>query len=309
MGSFRLLHVSDLHFYAQAAQADPVHVLLAKPDLAFNQLVGAVAKLFGWHHPQLADAVAEYVFSHSTSDYFDAIVLTGDLATTGRPDDLHAAHEFVSEPMYGSWRNRRNQSALSSAGVPVFLLPGNHDRYQSVLGAPGGANSANVFRRYWRQGPLPDRLILEDQEDNERLAIIAADFSLASSSDARPPILGQLGKGRVYQDRLNSLKRQTLDVRRTYHNVAIVWAVHFPPVLPDGYSELTLIDGENLIDSAIDCGVRYILAGHVHARLRYLRGGDRVGTICAASATAASGENTTNFIALILLYARHKSSN
>jgi hypothetical protein len=71
------------------------------------------------------------------------IVLTGDMAVTGKQDDLDEAHGFIDDaPAPGSYLTAHpdNKPTIAFAKSLVELLPGNNDRYLSKrwFYRPGG---------------------------------------------------------------------------------------------------------------------------------------------------------------------------
>ena len=145
MVTFRLLHASDFH-------------LAETPYKAGTTTAGWVAKFKPkklsrpWlqisHDPHVLRAFA--VFAHGIAHEIDALIVTGDLSTTGRRVDLHAAKAFLTDPAVGA-------TPLTSEGEPTLsaygkrnrldVLPGNHDRYRSAarLYRPGGTVFDSVF--------------------------------------------------------------------------------------------------------------------------------------------------------------------
>jgi len=207
---------------------------------------------------------------HNKKSSLDAIVITGDIATTGLDYDLERALQFIEgKPDAQDVRVSFGFPTISGAGLPIFLLPGNHDRYKLLLRrlgyAPGSRKFHQMFSRYW-QGDVKTNVIVKD-----RLAvgIIAADFSLRKWRDAEWPdvVVNSYSQGRVYSDILDELVDAT-DTFRADHagadGIFIIWAVHFPPLSTKTESYMRLVDGEQVVASANDCGVSLILSGHTH---------------------------------------------
>jgi hypothetical protein len=53
---------------------------------------------------------------------------------------------------------------------------------------------------------------------------------------------------------------------------------------------LALMNEDALITAAIECGVRYVLAGHIHRKERYSIGRGNLEVLCAASSIAVSND-------------------
>lgn len=230
----------------------------------------ALRKLFGRslvfpasYDPDLAEAVAE--FAYARRDIYDLILLTGDIATTGLDDDLAPAFEFVDKAAVQYWLTADRKPSLQGTGRQVFLLPGNHDRYDDNIATAGGLRFDVMFQRYWRTtNQRVQRIVIRKKSDGQRLALIAADFSLARSRDAQSPTrLNRYGQGRAYASRVNQLVNVTNQTRKEYKNVVVIWVMHFPP-LPAEKQALNLIDHSNVQNAAINCNVPLIVAGHVH---------------------------------------------
>lgn len=279
MLQLRLLHLSDLHFSFEPRRLDALSpIRLGWHD---QQVLRALFRirangLFTSHDQDLALAVAEFALAHRAG--LSAIIITGDLATTGLVEDLKAALAFVNEPAIRGVRSEQGTATLAAAGLDVFLVPGNHDRYASEFGEAGGIGFDEVFANFWERGARVQSVLFEAEAEN--LAVIGADFSLACTDDARTPcVIGRLGQGRVYGHILTELQSTTVELRREYPKIGIIWAVHFPPSAPRNSRGLHLINGHNLISSARAHDVHHILAGHIHTDLTYMAPGKSTVTV------------------------------
>ncbi len=198
----------------------------------------------------------------------DMIFCTGDLATTGKAVDLRAALEYfelgifefgpIDIPIYTSFLNSKKS---------VLLMPGNHDRYAS-FGQPGSATFQIEFRKFWQTRELKDVDYRSARKGGERVAVVAADFSLRASKDARkvgkyPKQITSLGQGRCYDDVIENLKEITNRVRKKYPGTAIVWAVHYPIFEPED-KLLDLNEKEKVQAAANEMNVNVIIGGHIH---------------------------------------------
>jgi hypothetical protein len=167
----------------------------------------------------------------------DVILVTGDLATTGDARDLRPAHEFVdAAPVSGRrapWLTAAGKPTLQAAGAPIVLLPGNHDRYQGLTKNAGGTQFDAFFANYWKtssRGQLPaspsvQTLVVLQGGTGEKLAIVAADFTLATNADAdasRGGWFAYLGQSKAYQVIVDALKKETADQRNLYSSLAVV---------------------------------------------------------------------------------------
>ena len=285
MAFFHLLHLSDFHLAVRP------HVV-AWPDRfdARNDPDEEIRLLFSSsHNLNVARVVASrcYLFSEP----LDALLITGDLATTGDDHDLDVAWRLVEAPGQSPsapWLTAEEQPTLAAREKPIFLMPGNHDRFDGVVKRAGGTSFFGYFSpKYW---PAADRVksypVLE--RDGERLAIIAADLCLAGNTDASWRVGGffaWLGQGRAYASVLAALGRKTVETRSRFGPVAIVWAVHFPPHFKGLPGSLVLLEQDRLVEAARAAGVAHLFAGHTHeARPYVVPGSPLLSVYCAGTA-------------------------
>jgi 3',5'-cyclic AMP phosphodiesterase CpdA len=289
--TFRLLHLSDFHIAATPR-------VLGGPDVvhAFQFPLGSIQPFSSSSYcPDLARAVARYAFKKANR--FDALLVTGDLATTGKQGDLLPAHEYVSAPGqsaplawnptgWAPWLAATGLPTLTSPGLPILLLPGNHDRFEGLFRHAGGTRFNTIFGRSWRPGNVQTIGILT--LGKESLAIIAADFCLACDADADTATDGpwaHLGQGKAYSAITNELIQETQRRRQRHSPLAVVWAVHFPPEFMGLDGTLRLLDEQNLIAAAKTAGVHHLFCGHTHEPREYpLASAPTVMVHCAGSA-------------------------
>src|SRR5262245_44439980 len=99
MARFDLLHISDLHIATAALQVSPVDAW--KPILKWIGGGGGVpaphVALMSSQDPDAMLAAAAFAFNalREAPDEFDAIFVTGDLATLGDQGSLTAARRFL----------------------------------------------------------------------------------------------------------------------------------------------------------------------------------------------------------------------
>ncbi len=279
MDTFRLLHVSDFHFAVRPRMIEFPDTPAALQDLAVTR--GRLCP--SSHDPDLAEAAARFLYRHPNR--FDVVLATGDLATTGHPDDLAVAYEYFFAPPVLAWWGRSGGPTLQAGQAPVRVLPGNHDRYQGWYLGPGGCEFDRTFAPAgWQSGQRAQTLIVLEGERGEKLAIIAADFCLASYYDATGP-WGYLGQGKVYPGVLQALREATCRQRQGHGAIGIAWAVHFPPAFADIDPDLMLHDEQLLLDEAAGLGVEHIFCGHTHEARQYTRAGSALVQVhCAGSA-------------------------
>jgi 3',5'-cyclic AMP phosphodiesterase CpdA len=293
MGEVRLLHLSDFHFYRRSDKRDLVSLLRTNfLSLLKNSPFDDKINRFATHNPQLADSVAEFVYREYAA--FDAIIVTGDLAATGLGAHLTPAANYITDRCTNKWWTASELPGLNSWGLPIFVLPGNHDRYCDESGTAGGREFEKYFAGHWSDDSRVKTFPLE-MPDYEQLAIVAADFTLRENRDAGDfsPLL-RYGRGKVYQDTITELVSET---RRQHQRgcTAVMWATHFPVRPPSGTWldnwSLALLEEDRLITAAKACGVRHLLAGHIHRKERYRVPGADLEIFCAASSLATPAAN------------------
>jgi|GEM_PF-2249800 len=291
MAAFRLVHISDLHFSDRPNSLNPFVGGLRWSDFA-------LLRNFAFFSPSsFSSALATHLtlYLESVQQGIDALVVTGDVATTGSQGNLKFAREYffgkpvrTPEPIYEALRfsSRRDSS------LPVLVMPGNHDRFEGTRCLPGGAQFEAVFGDSWdadqdvvQYNTKRVKMVVLGK-DGEHLGICLADFSLRRLGD-HVGKLGWFGQGKVYDDILHDLETLTVSAKREIKNLYVIWAIHFPPVHPVEEVQLQLIDGRLIGPKAEACGVGVIICGHVHeARIYRIPTSPKLSVICAGSATS-----------------------
>jgi 3',5'-cyclic AMP phosphodiesterase CpdA len=192
----------------------------------------------------------------------DAVVLCGDLADDGERENLESARLFIEEAPAHKYLSSDGFPTLGwsvNANVRILLLPGNHDRFRGEMRLPGGVQFDSVFGSYWRSG-LNGIHAATISKGKEKLILAFADFCMPNLKKGRSCIWGQGLAGRGTVDGLESL---TIRLREEAPMSAIIWILHFPPLI-DVEKKLRLRRAQRVLDAAIRTGVRKIFAGHLH---------------------------------------------
>jgi 3',5'-cyclic AMP phosphodiesterase CpdA len=272
MPTIRLLHASDLH----------VCQFLNLTQISKRRLANVMhtAKNYTFAPSYSPGKLSRFLsFLNQAKQSLDGIIMTGDIATTGRDFDLKRAFTIVT--------NR-----IVPLGLDLCLFPGNHDRWEpyrnssnallSVGYEPGGRDFHKIFSSFW--GPK-DVQAMPFTKGTFSVVVVAADLSLRKPGDAQvPTLVNKHGQGRVYGDILDEMERVTLAAFDD-NATAVVWAVHFPPFCPDIGSDMRLLLEQDLVQKAFQLGVVAILAGHSHVARPYPVLPYNVRVFCAGTAT------------------------
>lgn len=289
MEIFRVAHFTDLHFgrvlnWLNPADSAATSIGAAKEAIRYLiQQGGRPGSVLypSTFNPDAALGLLEWLADELP--YLDAVLTTGDLATTGEAADLALARQFFAGQVPSAWSPVPLSLAVADADIPLLTLPGNHDRY-GTLSQPQSPRFESFFGGNW---DLDKNLAFpvfpsEDETGRVRLAafelensclgIMCADLTLESTSSGTGAF-GYVGQGRAAQRVLNELvagtKAARNELRQQNRPFGIVWALHFPPSFPAVLDSLALLESENLLKAAADCGVTHIVAGHTHETLMY----------------------------------------
>lgn len=292
----RLVHISDLHF-AEGANRLPSPLQTLKLVDAIKAL-GASGNWFrsASHSTRAAKALSRY-FSRSIYPKFrpGAVLVTGDLATTGASSDLRAARAYLFPGITATgWVDRVEQPIFSAGSARVDILPGNHDRYLGLTLLPGNRTFEEAFVGLWSTTGSTGRVSTERfvGVGDERVAIIAADFTFRNVLEAFGGPIDFVGQGLVHADVLHEMVQLTQIVSRR-DRCPVVWAIHYPPSYPGCDRNLRLREEEVLVSAAEEAGVQLIFAGHTHEPKNYYVG--RVLVSCVGSAMQADEARKWHF--------------
>jgi 3',5'-cyclic AMP phosphodiesterase CpdA len=260
--TFRFIHISDLHLASESRRLNCFEEFSLCHPFNGKRCFFAPSS----YDVDIAEQVSRFIFEFANmkAEGLDFVVVTGDLATTGKEEDLKKAHDFIyAPPSSGSpWLTADGFPTLGgSYSLPPFLvMPGNHDRFVDEYLFPGGKAFDKVFSSYWPGGNLASYKISKTN-GAESLFLVLCDFTLEALNDA-DPFLGYLGQGRVYDSRLDDLVAATKEIGAP--NIQnIIWGMHFTPAYTGKYS-LQLQDHDKLLQAANKLNVNLVLSGHIH---------------------------------------------
>jgi len=291
METVRIAHLSDLHV-AELANADSFPKALGRLFAGRSGALGmppGPRRKFAWFASYDAQALKTLIHFlrelHEDSHPLDAIVVTGDLATTGRRNDQIKAWQLVADS------GNHNGESLAAIGPPVHVMPGNHDRYGGIpIVAPTYGTEFDVVFTSWKASRGVQRFpSIGSRNGKEQLEVVAADFTRPNASPlphAWPLPID--GTGEVDVPTLDNLERTTMNLNSS----AVLWAVHFPPRLgADCPKELhtvslnhRLVGGDAVLARAAKCGVFGVICGHVHNNCSYI---DRTGVRVSVAGSAS----------------------
>ncbi len=277
---FTFIHLSDIHLCVEPNRKNILSYGPREIDTLIAQLKRRRKPKFrsllypATYSPETLSGVAR--FCADWSEEIDAVLISGDLCTTGTASDLNVGANFLSSPFLRGVLARNYFPSISETAPEIILIPGNHDRYANNLGEPNSVAFDLKFSEYLPN--FSNRVgYAVFEKDGFCLCFAVADFSLRSKADAIPPL--HFGRGKVYDDVLEGLGRVTSELRVKHKNCQVVWLVHFPPY--DCGFELKLIDSEYLLNASIDYDVKYLLCGHTHVSKKEVT--SALTTYCAGS--------------------------
>jgi 3',5'-cyclic AMP phosphodiesterase CpdA len=215
--------------------------------------------------PEIVTGVAQFCLQWKEAA--DGIIISGDIATSGIARDIATAKAFVDEPARSGFMSGSGFPTLSASGLPVYMMPGNHDRYLNDTAAPNSRTFDLAFGDYLRN--FKDYVgFWVAEKGHARVAFVYADFSLRTKADAEfVPAYFAYGQGRVYDDVLQDLKDTTVMIRRDFGDVPVVWITHFAPF--HFSRSLAFIDYQKITAAATGLGVLSTLCGHTHQSARH----------------------------------------
>ncbi|UWR10629.1 metallophosphoesterase family protein [Sulfitobacter mediterraneus] len=214
----------------------------------------------------------------------DLLVVLGDLATSGLDEDLAVAEQVFLDDRTKEHLNAALEPRLGGLGIPLHVIPGNHDRYKDDYATPGCQKFDEVFKSVYRpKNGVCSEII---SSDGVSLALISADFCFAEGAEIS--YVRRLGRGAVDDIVLSELDHKTRIFQREHPTMPVVWALHFSPA--EGVSTaLALEEREKVIHLAGTLGVNHIFCGHTHLRKREI--GTHPHVYCAGSVSSVDSSD------------------
>ncbi len=228
--------------------------------------------------PEIASGVAR--FCYWLNRKFDGIIVSGDLATTGRGVDLAVAKTFITTPPTFGPYVRYNEPTIcgTTPAKNIHLIPGNHDRYRDDFATPGSQTFGLMFEVPHMRKRDGDIGYWVKIKNNRKLAFVYADFALRRVNHVSDTLKGPYGQGIAYSDILKNLKAKTQELQA--EGVPVIWVIHFAPYECD--PDLQLANFKTVTDAAVSLGVLCTLCGHTHLQRHVVIDGHPV--FCAGSA-------------------------
>ena len=231
-------------------------------------------------------------FAYEYRGCYDAIVLSGDLATTGSTADLDEVLALLW-PATDGYLGSDGRPTLRAASKPILLIPGNHDRFGSTwaIYPPGNTRFDQVLGRHWSAGQDAQELWL-CRKGQSTLVLIGADFTLRADELGEGP-WGYLGQGRAYVEPISKLCQLTQNARKRDPDAIVLWVIHFDPTVENG--SLRLLDKDNFRAAVQRERIAAVLCGHMHRNYDTLAGA----TVYVCGTTTQEYAPDGNFLNLI----------
>jgi len=268
MAMFTLLHVSDLHFATEANRRISFPSFpKVEPFNTHDATIAAALELFC---AQLALQMSKKGIG------IDQVIITGDIANTGKVDNLRLAKRNLDRivELLRSALTNGPTDRHGSLTDRIFLVPGNHDRYitdsrLAVVSFSEDPRFEEIFSPYWPpkdcgQRRLRARTVTKSTKTGTAsIELIGIDFSLKRPGDATLSALPtHWGQGLADGDTLQRLMTYTSKIRKSS---LPIWVMHFPPS-SDVAKGLLLRNSSFVRNAALskNCRVPLVLCGHVH---------------------------------------------
>jgi len=203
----RFLQLTDTHF-GLPANSTGSRTFAA---LAANVVAGRIATAMATHDEAVVAALR--VFVELESPELDAVLCSGDLATTGDERDLALAAAFLSD--------------LIPESVPCFVLPGNHDRFGGPPLYPPGGTAFDTFVVGPRLRPLASPFGFGHQRKGKCI-LSGLDLTLLTPAGGPLQFLRASGLGKARREILDPFARSLERIATTGKTTHVVVVTHYP---------------------------------------------------------------------------------
>ncbi|MHC2585405.1 metallophosphoesterase family protein [Bradyrhizobium diazoefficiens] len=313
MVKFNIVHLTDLHFGGMPKRPN----ILSKARHKLPSVWNGTWLLPPTHDPKIASSLASWLYQKAaalaaTGDQLDAIVLSGDLATTGMQTDLEAALRYIDtapastyfrSPARGQHAADDDLATIAGLAAHYLVVPGNHDRFENNNCDAGGTHFDSVFAKYWSgsktrgvTGKIIEKATSQAAGSSlERLAIFCVDGCLRDPAHAKPK-LAQKSQGAVYRETAIELKTRTEAARQMFPDISVIWVIHFPPHYSIPPRE-AMRHYFHIEQASRSLNVDVILSGHTHVNFVYPA--DRASLIWNGGSATQFAEGHGNWIQLL----------
>jgi len=258
--ALRFVHVSDIHL---------LDLRGVRPWAYLNKRITGRVNLLRRRH-QHDERIFDAAVAKAHELAVDRLVVTGDLTNLSLPSEFEHAKE-----------------KLAAVGVPVTVIPGNHDTYVAAT------FRARLFERHF--GPFMDG---EREADDYPFLQRFDDVVLVGCSTAvpTPPMLATGIVGRPQLERLERMLRKAGD-----EGLCRVVLIHHPVVEGTAKPNHRLLDLGAFGEVIARTGAELILHGHEHYRIEAsLPGPDRDVPVYGIGSSTATSQTPGREAALAL---------
>jgi len=140
----RIALLADPHLCSEARRRNVMSLLRrdlrSRIDTAAEVPFYGMATKFHLTKPSSYDdepLLAAADFLEEVSEDLDMLVVLGDLATTGVQEDLDVAKQVFLDDVVKEHLSADLSPRIGGLGIPLHVVPGNHDRYKDDHGTPG----------------------------------------------------------------------------------------------------------------------------------------------------------------------------
>jgi calcineurin-like phosphoesterase family protein len=271
------LHVTDLHFGRPDNSVGIGKSWKALRASGALPPARSLRTVMATHDRDVAIALTDLIVE--LRDQVDAVVVTGDIATTSAPRALKKACEWLTTTATMAGRKR------------VIALPGNHDRFHRFWPyAPGAVGFETAFAaRPTIEVPAPVRGMGAVSLDEDCL-LVCVDLTLEKAAEATRPG-GSRAQGLVRRARDVT---DAVAAARTPQTTHVVVATHFPldPLSPP-IEDHECINGPALRAELVQLALTLpvlLISGHLH-REKSCRHGDLFSLVGATASQALHPAN------------------